>query len=117
MLLSPAPHSMQLSADADPEEGLYRAAGHDVQELVESESLYFPSGQLSQPPDALGSWPAGHVAASTILTDVSVQLPSQPIVQVFVSEGGLSEEEATYPAKAQVPSPVATNVRRGLEKR
>ena len=95
-LCLPTSHRTQVSAEVALGVPLYRPTGQDVQELMESEALYFPSGQLSQPPDVLGPWPAGHVAASTIVTDTSMK-PPQYILQVFAPKGGLSEEESIRP--------------------
>ena len=94
-----APHSMQLSADVNPVLGLNRPVGQFVQG-VEDEVLYLPSGQTKHVVRlGAGSWPAGHIAASRMKTDVSVTSPSQPIDQMFVPEGGLSVEESTSPLK------------------
>ena len=109
----PAPQTRQLSAEADPEEGLYRPVGQEVQARSEREELYLPSGQKSQLDEDVGPKPAGHIAMSAIVTDVSVRLPpSQCIFQTLVPDGGKLDEESIRPCTLHAPSPVATNMRR-----
>ena len=63
-----------------------------VQSSADEDSLNVLASQGEHSVEDVGSCPAGHVAAVSIVMGTSVKL-SQPIVQIFVPVGGVIEVE------------------------
>ena len=75
-----------------------------VQSSADKDSLNMLAWQGEHSVEDVGSCPAGHVAAVSIVIGTSVQ-PSQLTLHVFVPVGGVIEVEVMQPLKEHVPSP------------